>query len=103
MGPKLDPTKLDEAISILDEYLGPDPVPAPPHVAAAWKTVRGEARRGRRISATALPAVATIAQHVSAAKGHAAAALEAMSVFGDSHGSSPSEIPPAPKEETPRR
>jgi hypothetical protein len=78
-----DPTKLDDALLIVDEYLGPDPVPAPPHVTQAWMTIRGELRRRRRQSSQTLQAVGPIAQHVALAKEHSQKALDAMSgVFG---------------------
>lgn len=80
----LDPTKLDDALLVLDEYLGPTPVPPPLNVTQAWKTVRGELRRRRRQSSQTLQAVGPIAQHVALAKEHSQKALDAMSgVFGE--------------------
>ena len=64
---------LDAAIALLDTHLAKHP-----DLRAAWLTVRGTARRGRRISSTTLPAVGAAAQHASAARDSAQRALEAL-------------------------
>lgn len=71
---------LQDAIDELDRYLGHsgEQPAAPPDVLSAWLKVRGEARRGRRVSSTTLPSVSTAVQHVEQAKVHAEAAMEAL-------------------------
>ena len=97
-----DPAKLEDAVALIDDYLGPDPVPAPPHISLAWKTVRAEVRRSRRTSSQAMPAVVGTAQRLAMIRdesksvtSHAQRALDELgAVFGSPDGSSPSEPPP---------
>lgn len=70
---------LDDAIARLDRLI----VGWPEEDRNAWKLVRAQARRTRRISSTSLPAVGEAAQHITSARDHAARAMEALGgVFG---------------------
>lgn len=91
------PLTLDEAIARIDRYLGFPPgqasLPAAPaEIIEAWRKVRGDARRGRRISTTTLPGVSLAVQHVAASASHAELAMEALS--GISAGRSEPPDPP---------
>jgi hypothetical protein len=65
---------LDAAVALLDRAA----VSWTEAERAAWRLVRGIARRGRRISSTALPAMGIAAQHAAAAREHASLALDAL-------------------------
>lgn len=65
---------LDAAVALLDAAS----VVWTEHERQAWRIVRATARRGRRISSTALPAMGEAAQHAAAARDHAQKSLDAL-------------------------
>lgn len=81
---------LDEAIALLDGHVASQGQDV---LTVAWKVVRGDARRGRRISSQALPAASLAVQHAQASIEHAEKAIESLGgmVAGRSEPPPPSE------------
>lgn len=91
--PAVTREEIDLAVRIIDQHMVE--VVAPADTQAAWRALRAELRRTRKVSERVVPSIATAAQHVALAVSHAQKSLDAL---GNVTTGAPDSVPPPPPE-----